>query len=545
MRPDSNDRDGSLPLTVRMRIDEICQRFEAAWQTGPAPRLEVYLGVSEGPERAALLRDLLRVELELRPQSNGVLSVEEYLARFPGDEGLIREEFERLNEPQPEDPRDTGTAAATPTSAVSRPETEVSIPGYEVRRRLGVGGMGIVYEALQVKAARPVALKVIRSGEEADPEELKRFRDEAESAARLQHLNIAQIFEVGEHNGRPYFSMELCEAGSLDHYLRGGPLLPTEAAALVETLARAMHHAHQEKVIHRDLKPANILPSPACAAEDERGTTEPSTEEGRVSLSSLTPKVELLKNAVQAKVFSEQFLAALVQVLQPQEQLRVALTAELFRSRLAVIEADLNGRYTDGGQASGARRGCHSAGHPGMCGAGIGRRQAVEMSHTNTNGRTERKTLASQLDRLDLTIDALADGLNKFVADAVREAVTAAVSQTVEAVLRELLSRPELLRQLVPPAAPVTPGEPQPQRGPAPLQRAWLAACTRLASVWVWLRSNAGDVRGTLAERARGYWQRARSGSCAARWCFRWAPACWPAASATWPGRLSVRRPWG
>jgi hypothetical protein len=131
------------------------------------------------------------------------------------------------------------------------------------------------------------------------------------------------------------------------------------------------------------------------------------------------------------------------------------------------------------------------------------------MSHTNTNGRTERKTLASQLDRLDLTIDALADGLNRFVADAVREAVTAAVSQTVEAVLRELLSRPELLRQLVPPAA-VAPAEPQPQRGPSPLRRAWMEVCTRLGSTWGWLRTAGSDSRSKLAERERGSWRQVR-----------------------------------
>jgi hypothetical protein len=295
MPPDNNDRVRSLPLTVRMRIDEVCMRFEAAWQNSPAPPLEGYLGAAEGPERAALLRDLLRLDLELRFRHNGVPAVEEYLARFPGNEGVIREEMEhfaaRLNAPQPEAHRDTGSAAATPTSTGNRPETEVSIPGYEVRRRLGIGGMGIVYEALQVKAARPVALKVIRSGEEADPEELKRFRDEAESAARLQHPNIAQIYEVGDHNGRPFFSMELCSAGSLDHYLRGGPLLPAEAAALVETLAHAMHHAHQEQVIHRDLKPANILLSPARATHATTGSADTSTEEGRPSLSSLLTKV--------------------------------------------------------------------------------------------------------------------------------------------------------------------------------------------------------------------------------------------------------------
>src|SRR3954454_22804496 len=105
--------------------------------------------------------------------------------------------------------------------------------------------------------------------------------------------------------------------------------------------------------------------------------------------------------------------------------------------------------------------------------------------NTNTNGRTERKTLASQLDRLDNTIDALADGLNRFVADAVREAVTAAVSQTVETVLRELLSRPELLRQLAGQVAPAPPTNPAP-RQPSKL---WQLVCHvghKVHLAWAW-----------------------------------------------------------
>jgi hypothetical protein len=130
--------------------------------------------------------------------------------------------------------------------------------------------------------------------------------------------------------------------------------------------------------------------------------------------------------------------------------------------------------------------------------------------NTNTNGRTERKTLASQLDRLDLTIDALATGLEGWVADAVRQAVTVAVAEAVQAVLRELLAHPELLRQLVPLATPVAPAEPQPQQGSSPLRRAWLAVCTRLGSIWGWLRTAGSDARSKLAERARGSWRHVR-----------------------------------
>src|SRR5205085_10251165 len=85
------------------------------------------------------------------------------------------------------------------------------------------------------------------------------FRSEADAAARLQHPNIVQVYEVGEHEGRPFFSLELVDGGSLKEKLAGAPLPASDAARLLEVLARAVHAAHQKGVIHRDLKPANVL----------------------------------------------------------------------------------------------------------------------------------------------------------------------------------------------------------------------------------------------------------------------------------------------
>jgi WD40 repeat protein/tetratricopeptide (TPR) repeat protein/tRNA A-37 threonylcarbamoyl transferase component Bud32 len=119
--------------------------------------------------------------------------------------------------------------------------------------------MGVVYKARQSKLGRVVALKMILSGAHAGPDDLARFRTEAEAIARLQHPNIVQIYEVGDQNGMPYFSLEFCGGGSLEKELNATPLPPKKAAALVEALARAMHAAHEQGVIHRDLKPANVL----------------------------------------------------------------------------------------------------------------------------------------------------------------------------------------------------------------------------------------------------------------------------------------------
>jgi WD40 repeat protein len=119
--------------------------------------------------------------------------------------------------------------------------------------------MGVVYRARQVKLNRMVALKMILAGGHASAADLIRFRSEAEAVARLQHPNIVQIHEVGEHGGLPFFSLEYVPGGSLADRLAGTPWTPEPAARLMAALARAMHAAHEAGVIHRDLKPANVL----------------------------------------------------------------------------------------------------------------------------------------------------------------------------------------------------------------------------------------------------------------------------------------------
>jgi WD40 repeat protein len=134
-----------------------------------------------------------------------------------------------------------------------------AVPGYEVLGELGRGGMGVVYQARDLRLGRPVALKVMLAGPHAAPEGRARFRAEAEAVARLQHPNVVQVFEAGEFQGQPYFTMELVRGESLARRLAGRPQSPRPAAALVEAVARAVHAAHEAGVVHRDLKPANVL----------------------------------------------------------------------------------------------------------------------------------------------------------------------------------------------------------------------------------------------------------------------------------------------
>jgi serine/threonine protein kinase/tetratricopeptide (TPR) repeat protein len=142
---------------------------------------------------------------------------------------------------------------------ISTPEGWPNIPGYEILGELGRGGMGVVYKARQINLNRIVALKMILAGSHAGREAIARFLREAETIARLRHPHVVQVHEFGSHEGKPFFSLEYLEGGSLTDKLRGEPQPSTQAAQTVEVLARAVGAAHAQGVVHRDLKPANVL----------------------------------------------------------------------------------------------------------------------------------------------------------------------------------------------------------------------------------------------------------------------------------------------
>ena len=124
---------------------------------------------------------------------------------------------------------------------------------------IGRGGQGVVYRARQRSLNRTVALKVIGLGTWATEAHLKRFRREAEAAARLQHPGIVPIHEVGERDSHCYFSMDFIEGGQLDEVVRGEPMPVRQAAELVAKVARIVAYAHEHGILHRNIKPGNIL----------------------------------------------------------------------------------------------------------------------------------------------------------------------------------------------------------------------------------------------------------------------------------------------
>jgi serine/threonine-protein kinase len=218
------------------------------------PRLEEYLRDVPEPANRTLLGELIRVEVHHRRRLGELPQAAEFQARFPTMNGeWIAEAVTAWAGPSAAEP-------ATPRQPRPAPQaTPATVAGYEILEELGRGGMGVVYKVRQIKANRIVALKMIRAGEWASAADVERFRTEAEEVANLDHPHIVPLYEVGEHDGGPFFSMKLIEGGNLSEHRARFTSDPGSAARLLVQIAEAVHYAHQRALLHRDLKSANIL----------------------------------------------------------------------------------------------------------------------------------------------------------------------------------------------------------------------------------------------------------------------------------------------
>ncbi len=221
------------------RLLALLERLSAEVQSGAIPDLE--RAAAEHPDLADELRQLWGAVMIADAVAAQTSS---HLSRSPAEQGAANL---------------LAAARAADLPQVGSGEAPRLFGDYELLEELGRGGMGVVYKARQISLDRVVALKMILRGEFATAADLARFRAEAEAAARLDHPNIVPVYEVGEVEGRPYFSMKFVEGTTLAERLTDGPFPAREAAELLAPVCEAIHFAHRQGVLHRDLKPSNIL----------------------------------------------------------------------------------------------------------------------------------------------------------------------------------------------------------------------------------------------------------------------------------------------
>ncbi len=234
------------PLTLLRRVNGLCNRFEADWQSGRRPRLEDYLAGVDAGDRLVVLRQLLPLDADYRRARGEAPAADDYLARFPDlDPAWLTAAL-----------AETLCQAGGPADTPAPP----ALGGYELLNRIGSGGMGTVYRARHRRMGRDVALKVLAGPAAGIPDCVRRFWREVETAAKLAHPNLVTAYDAGEDQGVPYLVSEFIDGTDLARLVwRDGPLPIATALEYVLQAARGLAHAHAQGVVHRDVKPANLL----------------------------------------------------------------------------------------------------------------------------------------------------------------------------------------------------------------------------------------------------------------------------------------------
>jgi serine/threonine protein kinase/Flp pilus assembly protein TadD len=285
------------------QLRQACDVLERRVRAGESYRTEDCLAAH--PELAAdsdATLELLYFEYVLREELGEELSAQDWYCRFP-EQQVSLEKILQIHHGVCDRSGPSGLAAALATLTPEQTLVQPKSPGvrrlgkYELLEELGRGSMGVVYKAREPALDRLVALKVVLAGPHAGPDQLVRVHREARAIARLQHPNIVQIHEIGEDDGRPFLCMEYVDGLGLDRLLARWNaqaslgLTPLAAAQLLESLAHAVHHAHQQGIIHRDLKPANILLASGGVVSGESKTPAAYASPLTTHYSPLTPKI--------------------------------------------------------------------------------------------------------------------------------------------------------------------------------------------------------------------------------------------------------------
>jgi serine/threonine protein kinase len=248
-----------LPLADLRLIDPVCDRFEAAWRGGQAPRIEDHLPEPTSALYRPLLRELVWLDAHYRRQQGQAPGVGDYAGRFPGlSRAWLAEILQADSAP------DTLGEATTPHEGPPRPlPPGTRVAGYELLGELGRGGMGVVYKAEHSLMRRTVALKVISRGLTGDPAAVERFRREVRAAARLGHPNVVQAHDAEQAGELHFLVMEFVEGQSLAGLVeREGPLPVEKACDCVRQAALGLAHALERGLVHRDVKPQNLMLTP-------------------------------------------------------------------------------------------------------------------------------------------------------------------------------------------------------------------------------------------------------------------------------------------
>ena len=254
----SGKKPAKTSNTKRLQLEEICTRFENEWQKGSDGQLEKVLGTVDEPLKVEVATELVAVELELRSEIGETPECSEYLKRLPDYSSGVRRGFELWN-------------AERCNNVYGDNSLPDRIGDYRIIGKLGEGGMGVVYEAIQESLDRRVAIKSLGTHPIHVPRSARRFRREARAVAMLHHTNIINIYGSGVHDGIPYFAMQLVEGYSIKQIIdefrdceksdQGlqRPFSFEKVARIGLQITDALEYAHQQGVLHRDIKPSNLL----------------------------------------------------------------------------------------------------------------------------------------------------------------------------------------------------------------------------------------------------------------------------------------------
>jgi serine/threonine protein kinase len=259
----ANDQGDSLLLSVLLRIEETCIRFEAAWKAGQKLNIEDVLGDVPDQARPRLFRELLGLELALHENDGEMAGLNDYLQRFPDRKELVVDEFRERNAasvfPDHREAVMDEFGEQNVASFLDRFDVGDVLGDYEIHKKLGHGGMGEVYKAQ--KGQEPVvAIKVLFERWTRNKAYIERFKREARLMMKLDHPNVLRCFGFGQHNDICFLVMEYAKVVSLEKLLKKlGSFSIGDALYIILKTAKGLQHAHEKSVIHRDIKPDNIF----------------------------------------------------------------------------------------------------------------------------------------------------------------------------------------------------------------------------------------------------------------------------------------------